>query len=53
MITDRPEWREMSAIRCNRVHLLEEGLYCRPSPRILDGLEKLVKLIHPNISIPE
>ncbi len=47
MITERPEWQEMTAIRCNQVHLLEEGLYCRPSPRILDGLEKLVTLIHP------
>lgn len=46
-ITDRPEWRDMTAIRQGQVHLLEEGLYCRPSPRILDGLEQLVKLIHP------
>lgn len=46
MITNRPEWAKMTAIRSNQVHLLEEGLYCRPSPRILDGLEKLVNLIH-------
>lgn len=46
MIADRPEWQEMTAIRNQQVHLLEEGLYCRPSPRILDGLEKLVGLIH-------
>lgn len=51
MITERPEWQEVSAIRNQQVHLLEEGLYCRPSPRILDGLEKLVGLIHPDISI--
>lgn len=47
MITNRSEWQEMAAIRNNQVHLLEEGLFCRPSPRILDGLEQLVKLIHP------
>ncbi|MFD2370337.1 cobalamin-binding protein [Brevibacillus sp. GCM10020057] len=47
MITERPEWQEMDAIRQGRVHLLEEGLYCRPSPRILDGLEQLASLIHP------
>ena len=46
MITDRPEWQEIKAIRNKQVHLLEEGLYCRPSPRILEGLEKLVDLIH-------
>jgi len=47
MITERPEWQDMTAIRQGSVHLLEEGLYCRPSPRILDGLEQLVALIHP------
>ena len=45
-ITSRPEWSDMTAIRQGQIHLLEEGLYCRPSPRILDGLEQLVKLIH-------
>ena len=46
MITERPEWQEVTAIRKGQVHLLEEGLYCRPSPRILEGLEQLVALIH-------
>lgn len=46
MITARPEWQEVTAIRKGQVHLLEEGLYCRPSPRILEGLEQLVALIH-------
>lgn len=30
----------------NRILILEEDLYCRPSPRLIDGLEKLFKLIH-------
>ncbi|MET3292553.1 UNVERIFIED_CONTAM: iron complex transport system substrate-binding protein [Brevibacillus sp. OAP136] len=47
MITDRPEWQTMRAITSGNVHLLEEGLFCRPSPRILDGLEQLIGLIHP------
>jgi len=51
MITDRPEWQDVTAIKHNRVHLLEEGLYCRPSPRILEGLEKLVELIHPHLQL--
>jgi len=49
MITERPEWQEMTAIREGQVHLLEEGLYCRPSPRILDGLENLIRLVHPEL----
>lgn len=47
MITEREEWRELPAIIQHQVHLLEEGMYCRPSPRILDGLEYLITLIHP------
>ncbi|MGD8192112.1 cobalamin-binding protein [Brevibacillus ginsengisoli] len=47
MITEREEWRDLPAIIHNQVHLLEEGMYCRPSPRILDGLEYLMTLIHP------
>jgi iron complex transport system substrate-binding protein len=50
MITERPEWREMTAIKKGQVHLLEEGLFCRPSPRILDGVAKLIGLIHPELS---
>ncbi|MFM1654891.1 cobalamin-binding protein [Brevibacillus sp. B_LB10_24] len=50
MITDRPEWKEVAAIVHGQVHLLEEGLYCRPSPRLLEGLRNLVRLIHPELS---
>ncbi|UFJ39649.1 cobalamin-binding protein [Brevibacillus humidisoli] len=52
MITGRSDWQGISAIVQNQVHLLEEGLYCRPSPRILQGLEQLVSLIHPDLAIP-
>ncbi|WP_139490794.1 cobalamin-binding protein [Brevibacillus dissolubilis] len=51
MITDREEWQEMTAIVKGQVHLLEEGLYCRPSPRILEGLEKLIGILHPDIKL--
>ena len=30
----------------DRILILEEELYCRPSPRLIVGLEKLVELIH-------
>lgn len=53
MITGRAEWQNMSAIVNQRVHLLEEGLYCRPSPRILQGLEQLIPLLHPGLRAPD
>lgn len=46
MLSERPEWSDVPAVLNGRVYVLEEGLYCRPSPRLLDGLRKLEKIIH-------
>lgn len=46
LITNRPGWDELEAVKNDRIFILEEELYCRPSPRLLDGLEKLYHLIH-------
>lgn len=46
LIINRPGWEELEAVRNDRILILEEELYCRPSPRLLDGLEKLHHLIH-------
>ncbi|UOF90249.1 cobalamin-binding protein [Fodinisporobacter ferrooxydans] len=46
-ILERTGWQLVEAIKQKRVYILEEGLYCRPSPRLVDGLESLVKIIHP------
>ncbi|RWZ55258.1 cobalamin-binding protein [Halobacillus fulvus] len=40
-IRKRPGWSEVEAVKENRIHVLEESLYCRPSPRLLEGLRKL------------
>lgn len=42
----RPGWKEIAAVRAGQVHVLEEGLFCRPSPRLIDGLEQLAALVH-------
>lgn len=44
-IIKRPGWSELHAVKNNRILILEEELYCRPSPRLLDGLEKLTRLL--------
>ncbi len=46
LIKNRPGWEELDAVKKDRILILEEELYCRPSPRLLDGLEKLHHLIH-------
>ncbi|WP_102264192.1 cobalamin-binding protein [Mesobacillus jeotgali] len=46
LIINRPGWEELDAVKNDRILILEEELYCRPSPRLLDGLEKLYRLLH-------
>jgi iron complex transport system substrate-binding protein len=42
LLRKRPGWEEMKAIRNRSVHVLGDSLYCRPSPRLLLGLDKLI-----------
>src|SRR5690606_30603133 len=37
VVLKRPGWKEMDAVRQDRIDILEEALYCRPSPRLLEG----------------
>lgn len=46
LVKKRPGWDEVNAIKSNNIHVLEESLYCRPSPRLLEGLHKLYRVIH-------
>lgn len=45
LITKRPGWSELDAVKKDRIFILEEDLFCRPSPRLLEGLEKLSTLL--------
>lgn len=49
-IKQRPGWSNLKAFADKHFFVLSEGLYCRPSPRLIDGLEQLVTLIHPEIA---
>ncbi len=46
-VKKRPGWVNLEAVKSNNIHILEEALYCRPSPRLLLGLKKLASLVHP------
>ncbi|WP_456273488.1 cobalamin-binding protein [Bacillus sp. AK031] len=47
IVKKRPGWDSLDAVAGERILVLEEELYCRPSPRLLDGALKLGKLLHP------
>jgi len=42
-------WTSIPAVRTGRVHLIDSDLIDRPSPRVVEGLETMAKLIHPGI----
>jgi iron complex transport system substrate-binding protein len=52
MIRKRPGWNEMNAVKQGCIYILEEDLYCRPSPRLLLGLKKLASILHPHLFPP-
>jgi len=41
------KWKEIPAVASGRVHLINGDLIDRPTPRILNGLEEMVRYIHP------
>lgn len=40
-------WTQVPAVQTERIHLVDSNLYDRASPRLVEGLEQLVELIHP------
>jgi iron complex transport system substrate-binding protein len=44
------QWPEIPAVRDQRLHLVDSDLFDRASPRLVDGLELLVGLIHPHLA---
>ena len=48
-IRDRPGWSSISAVRNNRIYAIDEDTVYRHGPRIVDGLETLALIIHPEL----
>jgi len=42
-------WSDLPAVRNHRIYLVDSNILDRPTPRIVDGLELLVKIIHPQL----
>tara|TARA_B100000029_G_scaffold465165_1_gene499658 strand:- start:82 stop:1053 length:972 start_codon:yes stop_codon:yes gene_type:complete len=48
-LADQPGWREMAAVRNGEVYLIDHSYFSRPGPRMIDGLEILAQLSHPQV----
>jgi iron complex transport system substrate-binding protein len=42
-------WPKIPAVQHQRIYIVDSDLFDRPSPRLVEALEMLVKLIHPEI----
>lgn len=48
-ISNRPGYKEITAIKEENIYLLDGNIVSRPGPRIVDALEIVAKSIHPEI----
>jgi iron complex transport system substrate-binding protein len=49
-LLQRPDWSNLPAVRQNFVYAVDANAYfARPGPRIVDGVELLAHLIHPDL----
>ncbi|MEM7263419.1 MAG: ABC transporter substrate-binding protein [Planctomycetota bacterium] len=47
-VEKRVGWNAMQALKDDRVHAFDDDLVSRPGPRVVDGVETLAKLLHPD-----
>jgi iron complex transport system substrate-binding protein len=49
LLATRPGWRDLPAVKDGRVYAVDANAYfARPGPRLVDGVELLAHLIHPD-----
>lgn len=48
-IKARRGWDLVPAVRNDRVYVVAEGLFERPGPRLAEGLERLARMLHPEL----
>ena len=42
-------WRDLTAVRNGEVYLIDHSYFSRPGPRVIEGLEILAELTHPDL----
>jgi iron complex transport system substrate-binding protein len=48
-VGQRPGWEKLKAVTAQHVFPFDDNLVSRPGPRLVDGLEALAKLLHPEL----
>ena len=47
-VAARSGWENLTAVREDRVYPFDDNLVSRPGPRMVDGLEEIARLLHPD-----
>ncbi len=47
LVAARPGWENLSAVKNGQILPFDDNLLSRPGPRLVDGLEALVAILHP------
>ncbi len=48
-VRQRPGWNRLRAVREGRIYPIDADLISRPGPRIVEGLEAMARIIHPEL----
>ena len=43
------KWQQLPAVQQNRLYVVDAGLFDRPTPRFVEGLEALARIVHPEL----
>lgn len=43
------DWKSIPAVKRNAIYVVDSNLVDRPTPRIVEGLETMVRIIHPEV----
>lgn len=50
LVTQHPDWRNLHAVKSGRVYITDGNAYFnRPGPRLVDSLEIMAEILHPEI----
>jgi iron complex transport system substrate-binding protein len=50
-VGERPGWERLRAVKQGRIHCFPEDLFGRPGPRLVEGLERLAQVVHPELFV--
>jgi iron complex transport system substrate-binding protein len=48
-VAERAGWADLTAVQENRIFAFDDNLASRPGPRLVDGLEALLAILHPEL----